>query len=116
MNILKELLALAEDVNDPNLEVNKQAAARALNFTKEKDAAMARSKWHKSQAQKYKGKEDDESKAAYDAHRWAEAEWLMASQEYGHKSPKVAASIIKKAAGYIAKSKLAQRDVDAIED
>lgn len=107
---IKEIL---EDVNDPNLEVNKRAAQRALDFTKEQREAAARAKFHREQAQRYKGKDDPESKAAYEAHKLAEMDFGEAAQDYMHKSPKVAANRIRKAEENIAKSKLAQKDVDA---
>ena len=106
---IKEIL---EDVNDPNLEVNKRAAQRALDFTKEQQEAAARAKFHREQAQRYKGKDDPE-RARLLMKRTSWRRWISAKQHKMHKSPKVAANRIRKAEENIAKSKLAQKDVDA---
>jgi len=104
---LEELLMVAEDVSQ------LQAARKQANFKAEQDAAYARSKWHKAQAQKYKGKDDPESQAAFKAHDEAETDWLMISQEYLHKNPTVAMREEQRAHIKIEKSKLALKDVEA---
>ena len=104
---LSDVIAIREDAT------NLLAARKQVNFNAERDEAYARSKWHKQQAQKYKGKTDPDSVAAARAHDEAETEWLMISQEYTHKNPTVAANMKKRAEEKLAKSKLAQRDVDA---
>lgn len=109
MNLLKELdfMAIREDA------ANLLATRKPTNYNNERDEAYARSKWHKAQAQKYKGKTDPESVAAAKAHDEAESDWLRISQEYTHKNPTVAMNMKKAADEKLAKSKLAQKDVGA---
>lgn len=85
------------------------------SFRTQQQEAYARSKWHGMQLTAYKGKTDSDSKAAYQAHTDAEYEWLLISQEFMHGNPTLATNLIKKTNEALAKSKLAQADVDADE-
>lgn len=105
MNLLQELLALAEGPEE--LQVNK----KKVDYRKEQEQAYARSKWHKTQADKYKGKDDPESELALKAHTEAQTDWLFISQEYLHKNPNIAQKQIDRAEEKLSKSKLAQQDV-----
>lgn len=85
--------------------------AEAL-MKKQRDDAYARAKWHKEMALKYKGKDDEDSKAAHQAHDTAEFDWIRISQEHQFKNPRVAANMAKRAEEDLAKSHLAKADVD----
>lgn len=98
---------VAEDVSQ------LQAVQKKVDFRAEQQAAYARSKWHKAQAQKYKGKDDPESQAAFQAHDEAEVDWLMISQEYTHKNPTVAFKQEQRSAAKLEKSKLAMKDLES---
>lgn len=96
MKILQQLLGLLE-------------AEEPVNFGKLRDEAYARSKWHKSQAQKHKGQDEE----AYAAHSQAENDWLMISQEYTHKNLTIANRAIVRAEEKLSKSKVAREETDA---
>jgi DNA replication initiation complex subunit (GINS family) len=102
---ITEILMVAEDVSQ------LQAMQKKVDFKQDQQAAYARSKWHKAQAQKYKGKDDPESQAAFAAHDEAESDWLMISQEYLHKNPTVAFKQVQRSEAKLEKSKLAAKDV-----
>lgn len=100
MKIIQELLQLLNAVTE---------AEEPVNFGKLRDAAYARSKWHKSQAQKHKGEDEQ----AYEAHSQAETDWLMISQEYTHKNLTIANRAIARAEEKLSKSKVAREETDA---
>ena len=67
-------------------EAELLAAARKIDYSKQRDAAYARAKWHKAQAEAHK---DDDAEASK-AHAQAEMDWINISQEYGHKNVTIA--------------------------
>lgn len=99
MSVIQELLGLIEEIGGRPKE----------DYSAQRDAAYARAKWHKAQAQKHKGKDDEASKA----HDAAEMDWINISQEWGHKNPTIAQRQIARAEDKLMKaSKVARRETD----
>lgn len=98
MKIIQELLAMIE----------ASVGQVKSDFSKQRDAAYARAKWHKSMAQKHKADDPEAAKA----HDEAEMDWINISQEYGHKNPTVAGKREAAAEAKLSKSKVARQETD----
>jgi len=96
--ILQELIGLIQEIGGRPKE----------EYTSQRDAAYARAKWHKAQAQKHKGKDDDVAKA----HDEAEMDWINISQEWTHKNPTIAQRTEARANEKLSKSQTARRETD----